>query len=202
MAFDNQDFDGAIKAVRPFLGVGDNQLAREARKVVALSEFRKGNFTEAMVLFQGLAAVSADASDWFNVITAAAMAGEIPIAEHALQVAIQCQDASDHSQQPSIPFIRYYFTCALRDRSEYDKAFGQLEELRALYEQLRITDDTFLHLRGMPFLSQTMNLAVEVLRGLGASIEPEVWLKDFGGRLDEDGENYLKELARAFSAND
>lgn len=202
LAFDNLDFDAAIKAVRPFLGVGDSNLAREARKVVALSEFRRGNFTEAMVLFQGLAAVSADASDWFNVITAAAMAGEIPTAEHALQVAIQCQEASEHSQQPSIPFMRYYFACALRDRGEFDKAFGQIEELRAVYEQLRITDDTFLHMRGVPFLSQTISLAVDVLRGLGDAIEPEIWLQDFGGRLDEDGESYLEELATGFSAND
>jgi len=202
VAFDNLDFDGAIKTVGRFLRVGDDNLAREARKVVALSEFRKRNFTEAMVLFQGLAAASADASDWFNVITAAAMAGEIPTAEHALQVAIQCQEAANYSQQPSIPFMRYYFACALRDRREYGTAFGQLEELRALYEQLRITDDTYLHLRGMPFLSQTMSLAVEVLRGLGDSIEPEVWLQDFGGRLDEDGENDLKGIASAFSADD
>ena len=97
-AFDASDFAAAINAVRPFLTVADRKVSREARKLVALSEFQQENYTEAMVLFQGLAAVSTDAADWFNVITAATLADDIPTAEHALLVAIQCQDASGHTQ--------------------------------------------------------------------------------------------------------
>jgi hypothetical protein len=197
-AFDASDFDAAIASARPFLGVGDAILARQSCKLVALSEFRKKNFTEALVLFQGIASVSTDAGDWFNVITAGALAGEIPTAEHAFEVAIQCQAACNHSQQPSIPFMRYYFGCALRDRLYYDKAFRQIEELRAIYEEFRITDDNFLHMRGVPFLSQSMSLAMDVLRGLGDSIDPVAWLGNFGGRLDKDGESYLVGLKSEF----
>ena len=147
-AFDACDFAAAINAVRPFLTVADRKVSREARKLVALSEFQQENYPEAMVLFQGLAAVSTDAADWFNVITAATLADDIPTAEHALLVAIQCQDASGHTQQPSVHYIRYYFGCALFDRGEFDKAFRQLEELRSVYERLEASEDRFLDAKG------------------------------------------------------
>ena len=50
-----------------------------------------------MVLFQGLAAVRADAADWFHVITSATLAGEVATAEHALLIAIQCQNSCGHA---------------------------------------------------------------------------------------------------------
>jgi len=117
-AFDAADFVTAITAVRPYLAVADSKVSREARKLVALAEFQQENYSESMVLFQGLAAVSADAADWFNVITSATLADEVATAEHALLIAIQCQNACGHAQQPSVNYMRYYFGCALCDRSE------------------------------------------------------------------------------------
>ena len=197
-AFDASDFAGAINAVRPFLGVADIKLSREARKLVALSEFQQENYAEAMVLFQGLAAVSTDEADWFNVITAATLADEIPTAEHALLIAIQCQDASGNMQHPSVHYIRYYFGCALCDRGEFDKAFRQLEELRAVYERLETTEDKFLDSNGVPPLAQCMTLAVEVLKKMEGTVDGGAWIRKFGNCLDQRGRECLRTLTSRF----
>jgi hypothetical protein len=106
-----------------------------------------------MVLFQGLAAVSADAADWFHVITSATLAGEVATAEHALLIAIQCQNSCGHAQEPSVNYMRYYFGCVLCDRGEYGNAFRQLEELRLCYEHLSNTHEKFLRLNRLPPLT-------------------------------------------------
>ena len=77
-------FAGAINAVRPFLGSADRKLSREAWKLVALSVFEQENNEEGMVLFQGLAAVSTGAADWFSVINAGTLAGGFSTVEYAL----------------------------------------------------------------------------------------------------------------------
>ena len=197
-AFDASDFEAAINAARPFLGVADSKLSREARKLAALAEFQQENYAEAMVLFQGLASVSADAADWFNVITAATLADEIPTAEHALAIAIQCQDASVHTQQPSVHHMRYFFGCALYDRGELDKAFRQLEELRAVYERLEATEDKFLDSMAVPSLAQFMTLALEVLEQLRGTVDGEAWLRSFANCLDQKGREYLLSLTTRF----
>ena len=197
-AFDDADFATAITAVRPYLGVADSKVSREARKLVALAEFQQGNYSESMVLFQGLAAVSADAADWFNVITAATLADEVATAEHALLIAIQCQNACGHAQQPSVNYMRYYFGCALCDCGQYDKAFRQLEELRLCYEQLMNTDDDFLISNGMPPLMQCLTLASNVLQKLQETMDVQNWLVSFGVHLDENGKRLLDELRGQF----
>lgn len=197
-AFDDSDYSTAITVLRPYLGVADSKVSREARRLVALAEFRQGNYSESMVLFQGLAAVSADATDWFNVITSATLADEVATAEHALLIAIQCQNASGHTQEPSVNYIRFYFGCALCDRGEYDKAFRQLEELRVSYEQLVNTDDKFLESKEMPPLTQLLTLALSVLDKLRGTMDVQHWGNSFGAHLDQNGKRLLNEFCRNF----
>ena len=197
-AFDASEFANAIIAVRPYLGVADSKLSREARTLVALAEFQQGNYSEFMVLFQGLAAVSADAADWFHVITSATLAGEVATAEHALLIAIQCQNACGHAQEPSVNNMRYYFGCALCDRGEYDKAFRQLEELRLCYEHVSNTDEEFLRSNRLPPLTQSLTLAVTVLEKLQETMDVQEWLASRSVSLDENGKRLLAELGRKF----
>ena len=93
-----------------------------------------------------------------------------------------------------------YYACALRGVSEHKLALIQINELRKIYEQLKITDSTFLYLRGVPFLSHTMDVAVDVFKGLGRDFSPKEWIDDFAKKLDEEGQQYLIEVQKTLNA--
>lgn len=191
-ALETEDFDSAINHAQEFMDAVDDALALESRKIVSLGQFRKENYSTAVPLFHEIAKTTNDVGDWFNVITSATMAGDIELGEHAFDQALRLQKSADYSEQPSVPFMRQYFACALRDRGEYEKALGQIEELRSIYEQLKITDDTFVYIRGVPFLSHTMDVAVDVFRGLDNTFDSIGWIDSFATKLDDEGREYLQ----------
>jgi tetratricopeptide (TPR) repeat protein len=169
-------------------------LSRQAKKFTALALFRKGDYAAAGDLFQELAADSHEAGDWFNVATSATLAGEIDLGERAFELACKCQEAAGYRQQPSLPLMRQWYAAALRDRGEFARSLRQIEQLRTIYEQLKITDDTFVYIRGVPFVSATMNVAVDVFRGLGDAFDGPAWIDAFARSLDDEGKQYLAEV--------
>ncbi|MEZ6070023.1 MAG: hypothetical protein R3C10_07025 [Pirellulales bacterium] len=195
LAFEvDEDFDKAIALAKPFLSSPDPELRLQAKKHIALSRFRKKEYREASQLFRELADGSSGAGDWFNVVTSTTLAGDIAAGEEAFKTTLECQEAAGYAQQPSVPFMRHWYACALRDQEEYGRALRQIEELRGMYEQLKITDDTFVYIRGVPFLSHTMDVAVDVFRGLGDSFDAVGWIERFATKLDDEGQQYLAEL--------
>ena len=200
-AIETERFEDAASLAQQYTTSADSKLKLESKKLIALVHFRQQDYAAAAPLFKEVAAASDDAFEWFNVVTSATLAGDIPLGEEAFQQALKCQEAAGYSQQPSVPFMRLYFACALRDRGEHRRALAQIEELRSIYEQLKITDDHFLHMRGVPFLSQTMDVVVDVLRGLGDSFDANGWLDAFAEVVDDQGRAYLA-MAKERLTND
>jgi tetratricopeptide (TPR) repeat protein len=191
-----QDFDKAIELAVPFLNSHDAELRRQAKRFIALSTFRKGDYVAAVEHFRELAADSTEAGDWFNVATSATLEGDIEFGEQAFEKALRCQVAANYSQQPSVPFMRQWYACALRDQKQFWRSLAQIEELRKIYEQLKITDDTFVYIRGVPCLSHTMDVAIDVFRGLGDSFDGVYWIESFQEKLDEEGRSYLDDIKK------
>jgi len=187
-----KEFDKAESLAQRFVDSSDSELARESKMVVALARFRKGDYPAAVPLFQEVALPSDRASDWVSVFTSATLAGDIALAERAFKRALQCQEDSGFSQKPSVPRMRQFFACALRDRGEFQLAFEQLEELRLIYERYKVTDDTYLYILEVPLFSHTMTVAVDVFRGLGDSFDADQWIDSFASKLDEEGRKFLQ----------
>lgn len=187
-------FYRVITMARPLLESEDAEVRREANKYVGLSMFRTGQYREALTVFRDLAQNSSESKDWFNVVTAATKAGEIEVGETAFDKAVECQHKAGNTQQPSVPFMRYWYACCLRDRSEYSKALHQIDELRQIYEHLETTDDTFVYIRGVPFLAHTMDVAVDIFKGLGDLKKAIGWIDDFAEKLDDEGQQYLADV--------
>ncbi len=191
-ALDSGNLDSAISLAGKHEKASDPRLKLESKKVTALALFKKENYAAAIPLFEEIAAFHDDTESWFNIVSSATLAGETALGEKAFQEALRCQEASGYSQQPGVPFLHYYYACALRDRGEFRKALPQIGELRTLYRQLKITDDHFLYARGVPFLSLAVELMVDVFRGIGASFDADRWLEDFATDLDDEGRAYLE----------
>ena len=187
-------FSRIISEAKKLLGHKSALIAKDANKLMGMSLFRQAKYQEALPYFQKATEYNPEINDWFNVITSGTLSKNVEVGRNAFDKAVQLQLDSGHKEQPSIPFMRQYYACALRDIGEYELALEQINELRQIYEQLKITDTTFVYIRGVPFLSHTMDVAMDVFNGLGASFDAKEWIDSFSSKLDEEGQEYLNEV--------
>lgn len=190
----NEKYEEVIPEAKKLLGHKSAPIAKDANKLIGMALFRQAKYQEALPYFQKATEYNPEINDWFNVITSGTLSKDVEVGRNAFDKAVQLQLDSGHKEQPSIPFMRQYYACALRDIGEYDLALEQINELRQIYEQLKITDTTFVYIRGVPFLSHTMDVAVDVFNGLGASFDAQEWIDSFSSKLDEEGREYLNEV--------
>lgn len=191
-ALEQERFEDVLAETEPFLNSKNDVLRLEAYKLAGLAYFRSQRYEQATLHFQTVARSSTDATDWFNVVTSATLAGDFETGADAFDKALECQKEANYSQETSVPFMRYYYACALRDKSQWETALQQINELRKTYEQLHITDDTFVYIRGVPFLGQTLRVAIDVFQGLGRNADAETWFNSFAKNLDEDGRTLVE----------
>ena len=190
----NEKYEEVISEAKKLLGHKSALIAKDANKLMGMSLFRQAKYQEALPYFQKATEYNPEINDWFNVITSGTLSKNVEVGRNAFDKAVQLQLDSGHKEQPSIPFMRQYYACALRDIGEYELALEQINELRQIYEQLKITDTTFVYIRGVPFLSHTMDVAMDVFNGLGASFDAKEWIDSFSSKLDEEGQEYLNEV--------
>lgn len=186
-----QKYRESLNAALPYCESNDRHFRREANRIAGLARFQMGLFPEAFASLKIAAEDSQYAGDWLNVALSATMAGEIALGSRAFAIAIRSWETPGSSNSPGIGFMRQWYACALRDRQEFGLAFEQISVLRFMYEQFRVTDPTFLHMRGMPFLQDTTRVAVDVLKALGPSIDALGWINDFAAKLDVEGQRCL-----------
>jgi tetratricopeptide (TPR) repeat protein len=191
-ALEQERFEDVLAETEPFLNFKNDVLRLEANKLAGLAYFRSQRYEQATPHFQTVARSSTDVADWFNVVTSATLAGDFQTGADAFDKALECQKEANYSQQPSVPFMRYYYACALRDKGQWETALQQINELRKTYAQLHITDDTFVYIRGVPFLGQTLRVAMDVFQGLGRNADAETWFNSFAKNLDEDGRTLVE----------
>lgn len=191
---ENEKYEEVISGAKKLLGHKSVSIAKDANKIMGMALFRQAKYQEALPYFQKATEYNPGISDWFNVVTSGTLSKNVKVGRNAFDKAVQLQLDSGHKEQPSIPFMRQYYACALRDIGEYELALVQINELRKIYEQLKTTDTTFVYIRGVPFLSHTMDVAVDVFNGLGASFDAQEWIQRFSSKLDEEGQEYLNEV--------
>jgi len=190
----NEKYEEVILQAKKLLKHKTEAIAKDANKLIGMAQFRQAKYQEALLHFLRATEYNPELNDWFNVITSATLSKNIKVGRNAFDKAVELQLDSGHKEQPSIPFMRQYYACALRDIGEYDLALEQINELRQIYEQLKITDTTFVYIRGVPFLSHTMDVAVDVFNGLGANFDAQEWIDSFSSKLDDEGQAYLKKV--------
>lgn len=189
--FRDEKYDEVIARALMILPEANKNIAHEVNLKLALSYFRKGNYGQSLPIFERIAEVKNDVGSWFNVMTSAILANEIDKGKKAFARTLEIQKANNFSQEPSFPQIRYFYACALNDIGLYDEALEQLDELKKIYMQLVITDDTFVYIRGVPFMSHTLDLARKVMKGLGVELSSSEWLKELKAAVDEDGKEVI-----------
>ena len=169
----------------PLLDHDDPAVAEEAKRVPWRSPPSTRRTSPARPSSTNSSPRAATASfDWFNYATSSVMADLPYQGEAAMLKALEFHPNQVGPPAPTIPQMRHYLGCALRDRGFFDRALLQLNELRRYYGMVRITDDHFVYVRGLPFLGSTLDLAVDVFRGLNDPAAANAWFNGFATEVD------------------
>lgn len=192
-ALEEKSYESALTEALNYINSKNEKLKSEANKLAGLTYFHLKKPAEALPYFQTAAENSKNVNDWFNIVTAATLSKELELAQKALDKISKLNEKATEQPSVSTPQAKFYFAHALCDVEEFPLAFEQLEWLRGIYETLKITDDTFVYIRGVPFLGHTMELADRIFIGL-KNFDKQTWIINFSKKLDEDGQKYLESL--------
>lgn len=192
-----EKYDKVISKASLLTADSNQEIALEANLKIALAYFGKGNYERSLPIFKKIAYIKNDVESWFNVMTSAVLSRNVQKGKEAFHKALELQELNDDSQHPSVPQIRYFYGCALNDIGLNREALEQLDELKKIYMQLVITNDTFVYLRGIPFISQTLDLAKKVMKGLNIEFSSSTWLNELKEAVDEEGKEIIEQYCEA-----
>jgi len=172
----------------------EQELSYHIKKKVALSHYYKNDFEKSLTLFEEIASIKNDVESWFNVLMSL-----MPLKKTQQGKAVFDKILTMHKgldpQQPrelAIPNIRFYYANGLADNNLFNEALEQLEEIKKIYMTIVITDDTFVYIRGIPFLSSTLDLAKRVFKGLCSDISDSDFIKELINKVDDEGKKTIK----------
>lgn len=192
LEFENKNYITVIERGKNLINLFKGLQEGEMKKMIALSYFREKQFVEALPYFQDLAIQSNNSNDWFNVATTSILCKQIDKGMEAFGKAIDLSQQNNTNQSIPIGHMSLYIMHAFKDIEEYDLAFVQMMKLKDVYTQLKITDDHFLFVRGLPSIRQVLTAGKEVLEKQKV-MNCDEWLNDFGNSIDQEGQNYIEE---------
>jgi tetratricopeptide (TPR) repeat protein len=191
--FQNSKFEQTIEKAYDYVNDDNSDIKFEANKLVALGNFRLGNYGKSQQIFEMLASKSNNSNDWFNVVTSSTLNGNVDLGRSAFDKAVELYKKHKDKESISIPNMMFYYMQCLKDVNQFELAFEQLNELKKIYTELKITDGTFLHLRGVPFFEHTIDASKDILEKSDPQ-EVEAWISSFKKSVDNDGKQYLSDL--------
>ena len=185
------DYAAAVRQASPVLQDADTERQTEAYRIVGLARFQLQEYALAADALEIVARRRNGSDDWFNVATSATLARQVDRGRRAYDEAV-ARGRWERLNSAQAPF---YYAFALRDVGAYEQALDPLTELRAVYAALSITDDTFLYIRGVPFLSDTLELATEIFQALGRPAEGRAWMEELIEAVDPEGQALVARYA-------
>lgn len=186
---EKNDYEQAIQLLMVFVNHEDATVRQQANGLINLSYFRLKQYPEAVFYGQKACSTSKRFEDWFNLSIAYTLTKDVSGAQKVFRQVIRY---IPKKQRNLIHKLRYYYIKALLEVKEYSVAFEQLEILKEMYQLLRTSNDHLLYMHGLPFFTQFMETAIEVLNGLPNNFDKKRWLHDFGLPLDEEGKQTIQ----------
>ncbi|MGS0893874.1 hypothetical protein ACVBGC_15250 [Burkholderia stagnalis] len=175
--------EAAIAAAAPHA----EQLA-DASRLCALAYSALHRYPDAFPYWLKLFDKEPSAHNAMQLATTSVMCGEIERGEAWLQKAAQVnQDTREQSDVAA----RVNFISALMQSGHLREALPHLEWVRDVYGQVRITDSTFLYMRGIPFFPTFLEKSLEILTATQPADAIAPWYGALKGKLDDEGDAQL-----------
>ena len=93
--------------------------------------------------------------------------------------------------------IQTNFITALKNSGNADRAMPYLEKVKAIYEELHITDPTFLYLRGVPLFAVFLENSREVVTRALSKSDVIQWYESMMPNIDSAGQEELSRWIRS-----
>ncbi|HDR9582196.1 TPA: hypothetical protein QDC22_008009 [Burkholderia stabilis] len=162
----------------------------DAARLCALAYSAMHRYPEAFRYWLALFEQEPSAHNAVQLATTSVMCGEVERGEAWMQKAAE---VNHETREQSDVNARVNFISALMQSGRPHDALPHLDWVRDVYGHVRITDSTFLYMRGIPFFSAFLENSLEILKAAlpAAAIAP--WYGELTGKLDEEGEAQLAE---------
>ena len=163
----------------------DNTINSETELQQALSLSRSGKHMEAYPIFEKLYNNQGNATNAFNLFQCAVYCGKTEI-ENELYKKLKCYSPNPKKEPMELSgcFVRYSYAYILCDVGRNHDAVEIVDYLLDVLSHYKITDPTFLYIRGIPTAQMIYELITKIF------IADEMQLKEYKNRLvsllDED----------------
>ncbi|KVF18215.1 hypothetical protein WJ07_25755 [Burkholderia vietnamiensis] len=175
--------EAAIAAAAPHA-----QRLADAARLCALSYSAQQRYAEAFPYWLELFGHEPSAHNAVQLATTSAMCDEVERGEAWMQKAAEINH--DTHEQSDVA-ARTNFISALMQSGHAREALPHLGWLRDVYGQVRITDSTFLYMRGIPFFGAFLENSLEILKATQPAEAIVQWYGELSGKLDDEGEAQL-----------
>lgn len=190
--YEEKNYDEIIARVSSWTAEGKN-VPSDVKQKLALSYYYKRDYAQSLKYFQEIAAEKENRENLFNVLMSALALKQTEYSGEIFNKLLNLRDRTDKNspRELGIPYIRFYYARGLYEAKLYAEAMEQIEELKKIYLCLKITDDTFLYIRGVPFLTQTLELAKNIFDARGLDFSHSSYLIELKQGVDEEGKNTI-----------
>ncbi|QEL54882.1 tetratricopeptide repeat protein [Chromobacterium paludis] len=202
-ALQREDWGQTLRLAQPYLEARSGRLRADAYRLCALATGRQGQWDTAFSCWLRLFELEPSAHNALQLASVSVMAGQV---DRGKAWMMKFDELNRESREFSCAMAYANFASALAQAGHADEALPYLTCLRELYRQLKITDDMFLHQRGVPFFGAFLENSWALLRPClddGALLD---WYRVMLDDLDEDGRArlnaWLDDVMPCAAAND
>ncbi|MEO9384657.1 tetratricopeptide repeat protein [Chromobacterium phragmitis] len=202
-ALQREDWPRALRLAQPHLEAKPAALRADAYRLCALAASRQAQWRTAFACWQKLFELEPSAHNALQLASASVMAGEV---ERGKAWLMKFDEINRASREFSCAAAYVNFISALAQAGHARETLPYLTWLRELYRQLKITDDSFLHQRGVPFFAVFLENSWPLLLQCLNETQVREWYGAMLADLDDDGcaalRGWLDEMMPAAAAND
>lgn len=187
-ALHEEDYAAALAAASPYCGAAADALRNDANRLCAMACSRLERWADATAYWEALFAHEATSHNALQVASSAVMAGELAKGEQWFARSLEINE-----QTGDTPLINSYtnFISALHQSGQLRAALPYLEWVREIYQNLHITDATFLTLRGVPFFGSFLDKSAPIVAATMDEGQARSWYSAMLPHIDKDGQDEL-----------
>lgn len=171
----------------------------DAQKLIALCHYAQNKWAEADEAFSQLAEKSNNSDDWFNAVIAATLNEQYEKSETLFATALEkYTEFGTERNMPSVQLI-FHYLLALEAKEQNEAAFEKFNLLCQIYEQVKTSNEKYLHELGLDSISVFLASSHALLLKLDRQKVLDQ-LENFQAQLDSDGQEevriYVEEILK------
>ena len=187
-ALHEEDYPKALAAAIPHCGAANTALRNDANRLCAMACAHLAHWLDAAAYWETLFAHETTSHNALQVASSSVMAGDLDKGEQWFAKALEVNEKTGDTPQ-----IHSYtnFISALDMSGQHRAALPYLEWVREIYQNLHITDATFLTLRGVPFFGSFLDKSAPIVSASMDAGQASAWYSAMLPHIDQDGQDEL-----------